>query len=54
MLGTVLMDASFLGLPALSMLRNIGGLVFSVGLAWLGYALWSERGETAAELVPSM
>ena len=29
--------------PSLVFLRNIGGVLSGVGLAWLGYALWSEK-----------
>jgi len=29
--------------PSVVFLRNVGGVVTGVGLAWLGYALWSEK-----------
>ena len=33
---------------------RIGSVVLGIGLAWLGYALWSERREKASEPSPAM
>ena len=33
---------------------RIGSVVLGIGLAWLGYALWSERREEASEPLPAM
>ena len=33
---------------------KIGGVALGLGLAWLGYALWSERREKASEPSPAM
>jgi hypothetical protein len=39
--------ASFMGagLPGLFIARIVGGVVFALGLMWLGYALWAPRSE---------
>ena len=33
---------------------RVGGVAQALGLAWLGYALWSERQEKASEPLPAM
>ena len=33
---------------------RISGVVTGLGVAWLGYALWSERGEEASQPSPAM
>jgi hypothetical protein len=41
-----------LPLPALG--RAVVAAMFAVGLIWLGYALWSEKGETVTQPKPAM
>ena len=49
--GTVLSYGSLFGI---SMLHTIGVIVVGVALAWLGYALWAQKNETAAALQPEL
>ena len=41
-------------LPEVEVVAKISGAATGLGLAWLGYALWSERREKAAEPLPAI
>ena len=41
-------------LQGLVFLPLVGDVVFAAGLVWMGYALWSEKGETVAQAEPTL
>ena len=41
-------------LQGLVFLPLLGDVVFAAGLVWMGYALWSEKGETVAQAEPTL
>ena len=45
--------AGALGLIGFILAFIIGGVLFGLGMAWLGYALWSENREMAAQARPA-
>lgn len=46
--------SAVLAIPLPAVVGKISGVALGLGVAWLGYALWSERREKAPEPLPAM